>query len=175
MIDLSAPTYCANHPKVETTLRCNNCGKYICAKCAVRTPTGYRCRDCVRGQQKIFVTAVWYDYLLGFVTAGVLSFFASLLVGLISGIAGLFGWFILIGVAPTAGVIIAEGVRFVTRKHRAKSLFITVAAGVVLGALPAVPLILIFASFFGVIFQGIFVFIAAPLVYTRLSGIQLTK
>ena len=43
MIDLNAPTYCANHPTVETTLRCNKCGKPICAKCAIRTPTGYRC------------------------------------------------------------------------------------------------------------------------------------
>ena len=43
MINLNAPTYCANHPGVETSLRCNKCGKPICAKCAVRTPTGYRC------------------------------------------------------------------------------------------------------------------------------------
>ena len=53
----TAPIYCANHPAVETTLRCNRCGKPICAECAVRTPTGYRCKECVRGQQKIFDTA----------------------------------------------------------------------------------------------------------------------
>lgn len=175
MIDSSAPTFCTNHPKVETTLRCNNCGKLICAKCAVRTPTGYRCKDCVRGRQKLFVTAVWYDYLLGFLTAGILSFLASLLVGLISGIAGIFGWFILIAAAPTVGVIIAEGVRFVTRRHRGRALFLTAAAGVVLGALPAVIFNLVFLNIFGVIFQGIFIFIATPLVYARLSGIQLTK
>ncbi len=50
----STPTYCANHPGVETSLRCNKCGKPICAKCAVRTPTGYRCKECVRGQLKDF-------------------------------------------------------------------------------------------------------------------------
>jgi hypothetical protein len=141
----------------------------------VRTPTGYRCRDCVRGQQKIFVTAVWYDYLLGFVTAGVLSFLASLLAGLISNMTGFFAWFIMIAAAPAAGVIIAEAVRFVIRKHRAKGLFLTIAAAVVLGALPGIVVNLVFMNFFGAIFQGIFVFIAAPLVYTRLSGIRLTR
>jgi MFS family permease len=176
MIELSAPTYCANHPKVETTLRCNNCGKFICAKCAVRTPTGYRCRECVRGQQKVFVTAVWYDYLLGFFMAGILSFCASLLAALISTIAGFFGWILIIIATPTAGVIIAEAVRFTTRKHRARALFITVAAGVVLGALPAILInLFVFHNVFGAIFQGVFLFIAAPIVYARLSGIQMTR
>jgi len=174
MIDSTAPVYCANHPNVETTLRCNKCGKPICARCAIRTPTGYRCKECVRGQQKVFITAVWYDYVLGFITAGILAFLASLLVGLISGIA-LFGWIIIIIAAPTAGVIIAEGVRFVIRKHRAPSLYITIAAGVVLGALPAIIFNLVVFNLFGIIFQGIFLFIATPVVYTRLSGIQLTK
>ncbi len=79
MIEASTPTYCANHPGVETSLRCNKCGKPICAKCAIRTPTGYRCKECVRGQLKIFDTALWYDYLLGFLTAAILGFLASLL------------------------------------------------------------------------------------------------
>lgn len=170
-----APSYCANHPGVETSLRCNKCGKPICARCAVRTPTGYRCKECVRGQQQIFNTAQWYDYVLGFVTAGILSFLASLLVGLISGIAGLFAWIIIIVATPTAGMVIAEAVRLVTRKHRARSLFITVIVAVVLGGLPAVVLNLISFNLFGLIFQGIFLFIATPIVYTRLSGIQLTR
>jgi hypothetical protein len=175
MIDTTAPTYCANHPGVETTLRCNKCGKPICAKCAVRTPTGYRCKECVRGQQKIFVTAVWYDFVLGFLVAGILSFLASLLMGLISGIAGFFGWLIIIVASPTAGIIIAEAVRFTIRKHRSPALFITICVGVVLGVLPAVLINLISFNLFGLIFQGIFAFIATPVVYTRLSGIQLSR
>ncbi len=80
MTEPSTPVYCANHPGVETSLRCNHCGKPICAKCAVRTPTGYRCRECVRSQQKLFETAVPLDFVLGFFTAAILSFLASLLV-----------------------------------------------------------------------------------------------
>jgi hypothetical protein len=174
MTESSTPTYCANHPGVETSLRCNKCGKPICAKCAIRTPTGYRCKECVRDQLRIFNTAVWYDYLLGCLTAGILGFLASLLASLISGLSFI-GWILIVIGAPTAGMIIAEGVRLVTRKHRSRPLFIAIAAAVVLGALPVILLQLFTGNFFNLIFQGIYLFIATPIVYTRLSGIQLNR
>jgi hypothetical protein len=174
MIESSTPTYCANHPGVETSLRCNKCGKPICAKCAVRTPTGYRCKECVRGQLKIFDTALWYDYLLGFVTAAILGFLASLLATLVSGLSFI-GWILIVVGAPTAGIIIAEGVRLVTRKHRSRPLFIIISAAVVVGALPVILFQLFTGNFFSLIFQGIYLFIATPIVYTRLSGIQLNR
>jgi hypothetical protein len=175
MTEPSAPVYCANHPGVETSLRCNHCGKPICAKCAVRTPTGYRCRECVRSQQKLFETAVALDFFLGFFTATILSFLASLLVDVISGIAGIFAFIIIFFAAPTVGIVIAEAVRYVTRKHRSRPLFITIIVGVVLGALPVVIFNLVAFSLFGLIFLGIFLFVATPVIYTRLSGIQLTR
>jgi hypothetical protein len=174
MIDSTAPIYCANHPGVETTLRCNRCGKPICAKCAIRTPTGYRCKECVRGQQKVFITAEWYDYILGFITAGILGFLASFLASLVSGLSFI-GWILIIIGAPSAGMVIAEGVRLVTRKHRSRALFITIAVAVILSALPVIILHLLTLDIFSLIFQGIYLFIATPIVYTRLSGIQLTR
>jgi len=173
MTETTQPVHCANHPGVETSLRCNRCEKPICVRCAVRTPTGYRCRECVRSQQKIFITAEWPDYILGFVTAAFLSFLTSMLVGLISTVAGIFGWFLIAAAAPTAGMVIAEAVRFVTRKHRARSLFITVAVGMVLGILPAVFLNMLALNVWVLVFQGIFLFVATPIVYARLSGITL--
>jgi hypothetical protein len=77
--------------------------------------------------------------------------------------------------SPTAGMIIAEAVRFVTRKHRSRSLFITIAAAVVVGVLPVIIFQMSTGNFFSLIFQGIFLFIATPVVYTRLSGIQLNR
>jgi len=174
MIDSTAPIYCANHPAVETTLRCNKCGKPICAKCAIRTPTGYRCKECVRGQLKVFDTAQWYDYVLGFITAGILGLLASLLALFVSGLSFI-GWILIIIGAPTAGVVIAEGVRLVIKKRRSRALFITIAAAMVLGALPVIIFNLVSFNLFGLIFQGIFLFIATPVVYTRLSGIQLNR
>jgi len=170
----STTLYCYVHPNRETSLRCNNCNRPICASCAVRTPTGYRCKECVRERQKTFDTSEWYDYILGFIVAGALSAVATFLVSLIGGI-GFFGWIIIFAGAPTAAVIIAEGVRLVTGRHRSRSLFITVAAGVVLGALPVILYQALTLNLFGILFQVIYLVIAVPLIYTRLSGIQLFR
>ncbi len=171
---ISTATYCYAHPTRETGLRCKRCDKPICASCAQRTPTGYLCKDCLRSQQKSFDTSEWYDYALGFITAAILSAVASFLVTLIGGI-GLFGWFLVAAGAPVAGTAIAESARFVTRRHRSKNLFITVAASVVIGALPVALYQLLSMNIFGIIFQVIYLVIAVPIVYTRLSGIQLSK
>ena len=100
MIDQPTPLTCANHPNTETLLRCNRCEKPICIKCAIQTPTGYRCKECVRGQQKVFETAQLQDIPLAFTAATVLSFLGSL-------IAGAMGFFVIF-IAPIVGTIIAE-------------------------------------------------------------------
>lgn len=166
--------YCYNHPDRETALRCNNCERPICAQCAVRTPTGYRCKECVRGQQKVFNTSEWYDYILGFIIAAILSGVAAFLVSLVGGV-GIFGWFLIAAGAPTAAVVIAEGVRMATRRRRSRTLFITVMVGVVLGAIPAILYQLLSFNLFGIVFQVIYLVIAVPTVYARLSGIQLFR
>jgi hypothetical protein len=171
MIDTQTTLYCANHPSVETSLRCNNCEKPICPKCAVLTPTGYRCRECVRSQQKVFNTATWFDYPLAFIIAAILSYIGSFLVSFVS--------FFVIFVAPIAGMVIAEAVRFVIRRRRSKSLFITAAAGAALGSLPLwLPLLfgLLMGANFGflsLIWFGLYTFIVTSTVYYRLQGINI--
>ena len=70
---------CTFHPKRETQLRCNRCDRPICIKCATHTPTGYRCSECIRSQQKIFVTTKWFDQIIAFLITGGISFLGSLL------------------------------------------------------------------------------------------------
>ena len=170
------PMYCYAHPQRETLLRCNRCERPMCQSCAVRTPTGYRCKECVRGQQKKFDTARWWDYPLAVVTAGVLSYFGSL-------IAARLGFFILF-LAPVAGMIIAEAVRFMIRKRRSKLLPFLSASATLLGGLisPLISLIsiLIFISsngsgipFLGFLWPLAFAILAASTVYYRLKGIRL--
>ena len=166
--------YCYVHPNRETSLRCNNCNRPICASCAVRTPTGYRCRECVRGQQKTFDTSEWYDYISGFIVSAILSTIAAFLVTFVGGI-GFFGWFLIAAGAPTAGVAIAESVRAITRRRRSRPLFMTVAAGVVVGAIPVILFQVLSTNLFGILFQVIYLVIAVPVVYSRLSGIQLFR
>ena len=170
----SGTLYCYVHPNRETSLRCNNCNRPICAACAVRTPIGYRCKECVKGQQKVFNTSEWYDYISGFIVAMLLSAVAAFLVTFIGGI-GFIGWFLIAAGAPTAAVAIAEGVRLVTGKRRSRPLFITIAVGVVFGALPVILFQVLSTNLFGILFQVIYLVIAVPVVYSRLSGIQLFR
>lgn len=57
-------TFCAVHPDRETGLRCNKCGRYMCVQCAVQTPVGYRCRECVRQVDDKFFTGSNTDYAI---------------------------------------------------------------------------------------------------------------
>jgi hypothetical protein len=166
--------YCYAHPDRETTLRCKRCDQPMCASCARRTPTGYVCKDCVRAHQKSFDTSEWYDYIFGFLVAAFLSGVAAFLINLLGSI-GFIGWFLAVSAAPVAGTIIAEAVRYATRRHRSRSLFITVVAGVILGALPMMLIQIFSMNIFGILFQVIYLVIAVPLVYARLSGIQLRR
>jgi len=166
--------YCYVHPTRETSLRCKRCERPICASCAVRTPTGYVCRECVRTHQKSFDTSEWIDFVLGFITAAFLSGIASFLVTLI-GFIGFFSFIILFIGVPAAAAVITEAIRYATRKHRSRPLFITVAVGIVVGALPLLIAQLVIMNIFGIIFQAVYLFITVPLVYTRLAGIQLNR
>ena len=164
--------YCANHPTVETSLRCNNCEKPICPKCAVLTPTGYRCKDCLRNQQKVFETASWYDPVIAAVIAVVLSFLGSLL-------ATVLGFFTIF-VAPIAGIIIAEAVRFAVRRRRSKRLYQVATTAAVLGALPLLLINLFSAFSYGLMYNlwdliwlAFYTFTIGSTVLYRLGGIRI--
>jgi hypothetical protein len=120
--------FCVNHPNVETRLRCNRCGNPICPKCAVRTPVGFRCPQCIKAQQAVFYTASTVDYIIAAVVSLVLSLPAYLIITRL-------GWFVFF-LAPAAGVGIAEAVRRLTGRRRGQWTWLIVAAGIVLTALP---------------------------------------
>ena len=176
-------TYCKNHLTTETKLRCNRCEEYMCTRCAVHTPTGYRCKDCINEHKKIFNSSLWYDYLSGFIVAAILSSIGSAIVGLISN--WFFGFMVLL-FSPFAATLIANVAQAVTRRRRSRSLFITIALGVVTGGLPAIlggisSLLFIFSNpeyvgnisiwwLLPLIWQVVYLFIATPAVYASLSG-----
>jgi len=165
--------YCANHPSVPTSLRCNRCEKPICIKCAILTPTGYRCRECVRGQQKVYETAQWLDYPLACGLALIFAFLGSFLAQAMG--------FLTIFVAPIVGTVIAEVVRVVVRRRRSKRLFQAVAIAVAVGSLPLLLLrlasILLHGSFGAggivLIWYGLYTFLVVSSVYYRLAGINI--
>ena len=142
--------YCTNHPKVETMLRCNRCGEPICSRCAVLTPVGYRCKKCVRGQQAVFYTGGTIDYAIGGVLALVLGGVAAYLIGMLG------GWFFAIILGPTAGIGIAEAVRFAVRRRRSRHLWAVVGGGMVASGLIVLLYLGLFGGLWAVIGIGIY-------------------
>ncbi len=130
---MSEAPHCANHPNVVTYLRCNRCGKPICTKCAVRTPVGYRCKDCVRAQQAIFYTDFQpVHHLIVVAVALPLSLVAGYLLPLL-------GWYVII-LGPVAGSLIAQAVLWATRRRHGRYVWLAACACIVAGALPWVLL-----------------------------------
>jgi hypothetical protein len=176
MIDKVETLYCANHPNTETSLRCSRCEKPICSKCAVLTPTGYKCRECVRGMQKTFETTHWYDYPVMFLIALLLSFAGSFM--------ALFLGFFTIFLAPAAGTLIAEVIRKVVRRRRSLRLFRMAALATALGAGLQILMNLnlvaaVFAGGFNLfgmmrlLWLVLYAVLATSTMYYRLSGIRL--
>ncbi len=179
MTDLSTSPYslfCYSHPQRETVLRCNRCERPICTQCATLTPTGYRCKECIRGQQKVFETAQTRDYVAAVIVAGIFAFIGSI-------IASAMGFFTLF-IGPIAGVIIAETIRALSHRRRSRLLAQIAAGAAGLGSLPFVLIQLAgllltgfsaggLSVILSVVYQGLFTFLVISTVYYRLTGIQL--
>jgi hypothetical protein len=175
-----APLVCANHPGRPTTLRCNRCEKPICTKCAVQTPVGYRCRECVRGQQSVFETASTLDFVLAFSIAAVGTAMATAALNLV----GFWGIF----VAPLVGGALAEAVRYAVRRRRGRRLPLAAALGAVGGVLlnlvvPVFNAILMLTSSVGInllaavglslVWPLVYGGLIASTIYYRLRGIRM--
>jgi hypothetical protein len=122
----------------------------------------------------VYDSAQVQDYILAFVVASILSFIGSL-------IAQMIGFFILF-IAPMAGMVISEAVRKVVNRRRSKTLFQVATIAVVLGGLPMIldELFLLLMGggvgmLLGMLWPGIYIFLAASSTYVRLSGIQLRR
>jgi hypothetical protein len=175
MSQSTEPHYCFYHPTVETELRCNKCGKYICPKDAVRTPVGYRCKGCVKEQQDIFFTATPIDYVVAAVVASVLSMIAALIIPAL-------GFFAIFG-APIAGTVIAEGVLRTSGKRRGRYIWLVVIACMIITAcirLFMMPEVMYAISFgvlgpvmFTLLWMGVYLVISIGIVAARLRFLKI--
>ena len=160
----SAPIYCTNHPKTETLLRCNKCGRPFCLRCLERTPVGYRCRECLSNQRAGYYTATPIDYAV----AALVGTLASMVGGGIAALIGGFFFLAAIFYAPFAGGIIAELIRLPIQKRRGRYLWLIGCVSLVVGGLIGVaflPLVSILISGRGVDLIGLL--FALPLLAFR--------
>lgn len=95
---------------------------------------GYRCKECIRGQQSGFDTALLRDYPIAFIIA-------TVGVGLGVGILGYLWYWIGFVFAPVLGGVLAEAIRVAIGRRRSRRLpFVAViggAAGVIPHLIPA--------------------------------------
>jgi hypothetical protein len=159
--------YCANHPDVETYLRCNKCNKPICLKCAELTEVGYRCKECIREQQNVFYNAVTGDNGRVFAVAAGITLVAwpivVVLLGLVSSVFWLIGWIIAAVMGSGAGASLAQIIRKSVGRRRGRYIRHFALSGIVVGLLVSVlltnmflgfPLITLPAALFGILAIG---------------------
>ena len=154
-------TFCANHPRVETSLRCNKCGKPICSKCAKLTPVGYRCPECIREREDVFYNATPADYIIAAVSGLVLG-------GIFSFIVPWIGFFALF-VAPLVGTVTGKIILKLTGRRRGRWLPLATTLIFVFAGLPAI-IIFLFTGGYGLYFGvGFYLLIAPSTVYYALK------
>lgn len=177
-MDSKSPNSSPPPPEPEIVLRCNRCDKPITPETAVLTPTGYRCKECVKAQQKVFDTSKSIDIPVGFFIAMLITFAGSWL-------ATHLGFLILL-VAPGIGMLIANVVRWAVKKRRSKSLSKAVLWGAIVGCLPLlvlqiVPLFFIegglipaIGGLMPLIWQVVYSLLTVSTAYYQFSGIRLS-
>lgn len=124
-------TYCAVHPDRETGLRCNKCERYMCSACAVQTPVGYRCRECVRQVEDRFYNAAATDSLIAFGICAAVALGGGLVLGYVGRLGLLIG---LLAGFP-AGFLMANWTMQAIKRRKGRNLWRWAAGGVVVGAL----------------------------------------
>lgn len=81
---------CYYHPDVETRLQCAECGKFICPKCVINAPVGYKCKECAKQKDefKKEKIAPVYAYGIALATGSLLG----LIIGTLKGFGFLVYW-----------------------------------------------------------------------------------
>lgn len=166
---------CYRHPDRETSLRCYNCNRPICIECTHKTPVGYICPICQREAEDIFFNAKPSDYLVAPAVTLPLSLLAGFLVVQIGGLGGFFLFFIIFAVSGAIGSFIGRMAKRAIGGRRGRYLPHTVAAMVILGALPFLLLPLLAAllgggrGIIGLLMPGIYLFVATGAAFYQMK------
>lgn len=151
-------TFCARHPERDTGLRCNRCDRYMCVECAVRTPIGYTCRECVRGHEDKFYAGTLTDYALVAAVGLAGGALTNLLVMLVGG-------FFIVGLllSVALGGALAQLALQLTGRRRGRHSGLVCAGGVIAGGLAGSLAIFGGVDMYSLLYLGL----AASAAFTR--------
>ncbi len=122
---------CAFHPNVETVLRCSQCGRPICVRCAQHYPVGQLCPVCVSGRRPLYYQAG----LLQLLGVGGATLAASALVGFLATFIMRWGFILAILGGPFAGSLLAQLALVAGQRRRGPVVQITVGICIAVGSL----------------------------------------
>ncbi len=121
---------CAFHPNVETVLRCSQCGRPICVRCARPYPVGQLCPVCVRERRPLYYQAGPLQLLAAggaaLVLAGLAGWLATYIVS--------FGFIPALLGGPLVGSGIARVALWAGQRRRGRAVQLAVGAGFVVGS-----------------------------------------
>ncbi|MGB9723834.1 MAG: tetratricopeptide repeat protein [Chloroflexia bacterium] len=130
---------CAFHPQVQTVLRCSQCGRPICVRCAHPFPVGQLCPICV-GRRRPLSYQPGLPHLLA---SGAATLAAATLLGLPAAYLARTGLGLLLAIlgGPFAGGLLAQAALWAGGRRRGPAVQTVVVlatlAGSLLGALPS--------------------------------------
>ncbi|NMA12051.1 MAG: hypothetical protein GX933_02535 [Chloroflexi bacterium] len=168
---------CYRHPNRETLLRCNQCEKPICLDCAVSTPTGYRCKQCISKQQKRFNHSMTSDYLVAAAITAPLAALGTFLLYHVQIFPFVLSTLLGIGM----GTLIVRLVRAATHRRRSQRLNQVTGAAAILGGLAPIAqymisfLRAIFAAQYGMLWSNTLSVLWGVLYVTVLYGTILSN
>lgn len=158
---------CYRHPDRSTSLRCYTCNKPICTQCAVKTPVGYRCPDCVRELEDKIFEATPRDYLLVPAVLFPLSLIIGYLVIRFAG-GGIFLLLFMFAIAGGIGNWIGRVGHRVAGRRRGRYLPIIAAACVALGILIPAGIFFLIGISPGLLGGGIYLLVAPSAAYYQM-------
>lgn len=127
MTDETTPTTCAQHPGVQTSLRCATCGTPICPNCLVVTPVGMKCRKCAAGANSALYRPSAMQILLAILVSAV--------AGAVAGWAVQFSLgFLTIFLAIAYGAFAGQVILRASGRKRGLAVAIPAAVGLLTGA-----------------------------------------
>jgi len=162
---------CINHPKRETSLRCNRCDNPICSQCAILIPVGYRCPQCIKEREDIYFNARSVDYVF----AAVVSIPLSIVGAMIAFRLGSLAWGILmLLISPAIGSMIGGIVFRVVGRRRGRWIPHLVSGAVIFGGIivasPTLALLLKGGiNIMGLLLIGIYIVMASGSAYYRMK------
>jgi MFS family permease len=102
-------------------------------KCAVQTPVGYRCKECVRAQQGVYFNAQSWDNPIAFAVGLLVTLVATPIASAILGFTGFLGIIVAFAIGASAGGILAQTIRWAVSRRRGRYLGYFAVAGIVFG------------------------------------------